>query len=72
MFQSIHFESTGRKTTNASQPEVIAALKEIVGEDNVIVLRRTASRRKGEAGAWTNCLPNDSCRRLDDTTSTRF
>lgn len=37
MFRSIHFESTGRKTTNASKPEVIEALRAIVGEANVIV-----------------------------------
>ncbi|MEQ1761632.1 MAG: FAD-linked oxidase C-terminal domain-containing protein [Pyrinomonadaceae bacterium] len=37
MFQSIHFESKGRATTNASRPEVIAALKAIVGEYNVVV-----------------------------------
>ena len=37
MFSSIHFESKGRATTNASKPEVIAALKEIVGDENVVV-----------------------------------
>ncbi|MCC6825019.1 MAG: FAD-binding protein [Acidobacteria bacterium] len=37
MFSSIHFESTGRKTTNASKPEVLAALRAMVGEDNVVV-----------------------------------
>lgn len=37
MFESIHFNSTGRKTTSASKPEVIARLREIVGDDNVIV-----------------------------------
>jgi hypothetical protein len=37
MFQSIHFESRGRKTTNASKPEVIKALQAIVGEENVVV-----------------------------------
>src|SRR5690349_352496 len=37
MFSSIHFESKGRATTNASKPEVIAALKDIVGEENVVV-----------------------------------
>lgn len=37
MFSSIHFESSGRKSTNASKPEVIAALKAIVGDDYVIV-----------------------------------
>lgn len=37
MFESIHFNSNGRKTTNASQPEVIAALQAIVGNEHVIV-----------------------------------
>lgn len=37
MFSSIHFRSAGRKTTNASKPEVIEALKAIVGDANVIV-----------------------------------
>ena len=37
MFNSIHFESKGRATTNASKPDVIAALKAIVGADNVVV-----------------------------------
>ncbi len=37
MFESIHFRSEGRKTTNASKPEVIAALKVIVGDSNVVV-----------------------------------
>ena len=37
MFKSIHFESAGRRTTNASKLEVIAALNAIVGEENVIV-----------------------------------
>lgn len=37
MFQSIHFESKGRAKTNASKPEVIAKLREIVGAENVIV-----------------------------------
>lgn len=37
MYQSIHFESKGRATTSASSPEVIAKLKEIVGEENVLV-----------------------------------
>jgi len=37
MFESIHFESTGRKTTSASKPEVLAILRAIVGGDNVIV-----------------------------------
>ncbi len=37
MFESIHFESAGRKTTSASSLEVIQALRDIVGEGNVIV-----------------------------------
>lgn len=37
MFESIHFESTGRKTTNASNPEVLDRLRAIVGEENVVV-----------------------------------
>ena len=37
MFESIHFNSHGRATTAASKPEVIAALKDIVGPENVLV-----------------------------------
>ena len=37
MFQSIHFESTGRKTTNASRPDVLERLRAIVGDENVVV-----------------------------------
>ncbi len=37
MFESIHFSSTGRKTTTASEPEVIAALQATLGKENVIV-----------------------------------
>ncbi len=37
MFSSIHFISKGRATTNASKPEVIDALRGIVGEANVVV-----------------------------------
>lgn len=37
MFESIHFSSKGRATTAASKPEVIAALRSILGEENVIV-----------------------------------
>jgi len=37
MFESIHFESPGRKTTNASKPEVLTRLGEIVGDDNLII-----------------------------------
>ena len=37
MFESIHFESHGRKTTNASKPEVLEKLREIVSAENVVV-----------------------------------
>ena len=37
MFESIHFHSEGRKTTSASKPEVLAKLREIVGDENVVV-----------------------------------
>lgn len=37
MFKSIHFESSGRRTTNASKPEVLDKLRDIVGEENVVV-----------------------------------
>jgi glycolate oxidase len=37
MFESIHFNSKGRATTNASKPEVIYALSAIVGDENVVV-----------------------------------
>ena len=37
MFESIHFESSGRKTTNASKQEVISALQRILGDENVVV-----------------------------------
>jgi glycolate oxidase len=37
MFSSIHFESTGRKTTNASRPDVLDRLRAIVGEENLFV-----------------------------------
>lgn len=37
MFESIHFESSGRKTTSASKPEVLEKLRVIVGADNVVV-----------------------------------
>jgi glycolate oxidase len=36
-FKSIHFNSTGRKTTSASKPEVLDRLRAIVGADNVVV-----------------------------------
>ena len=37
MYQSIHFQSKPRAVTNASKPEVIEKLKEIVGAENVLV-----------------------------------
>jgi glycolate dehydrogenase FAD-linked subunit len=37
MFESIHFESRGRATTNASKPEVLDRLREIVGDEHLIV-----------------------------------
>ena len=37
MFKSIHFESPGRRTTNASKPEVLSRLREIVGPENVVI-----------------------------------
>ncbi len=37
MFQSIHFNSKGRATTNASKPEVLEKLKQIVGAENVLI-----------------------------------
>ncbi len=36
-YSSIHFFSAGRQTTNASKPEVLDELRQIVGEQNVIV-----------------------------------
>ncbi len=36
MFKSIHFNSKGRAVTNASKPEVIERLKQIVGAENVL------------------------------------
>jgi glycolate oxidase len=37
LYESIHFRSAGRRTTKASDPEVIEALRAIVGSGNVIV-----------------------------------
>jgi len=37
VYESIHFESTGRKTTTASKPEVLEKLRSLVGEENVVV-----------------------------------
>jgi glycolate oxidase len=36
MFESIHFNSTGRVTTNASKPEVLAKLRTVVGDEHII------------------------------------
>ncbi len=37
MYESIHFQSHGRQTTNVSKPEVLQKLRVIVGDENVIV-----------------------------------
>src|SRR3954452_18159628 len=37
MFESIHFTSRGRATTNASKPQVLEKLREIVGAENVVI-----------------------------------
>jgi len=37
MYQSIHFNTKPRATTNASKPEVLEKLKQIVGAENVLV-----------------------------------
>ncbi len=37
MFKSIHFESKGRATTNASKPEVLEKLSKIVGGENILI-----------------------------------
>ncbi|MCY7345995.1 MAG: hypothetical protein LH614_07200 [Pyrinomonadaceae bacterium] len=37
MFQSIHFNAKPRAATNASKPEVIEKLQNIVVADNVLV-----------------------------------
>ncbi|MBA3785298.1 MAG: FAD-binding protein [Acidobacteria bacterium] len=37
MYQSIHFNAKPRATTNASKPEVLEKLKQIVGAENVLV-----------------------------------
>jgi len=37
MFTSIHFDSAGRRSTNASKPEVLVKLRAIVGAENVVV-----------------------------------
>lgn len=37
MYQSIHFDSKPRSTTNASKPEVVERLQKIVGAANVLI-----------------------------------
>ena len=37
MYQSIHFDAKPRATTNASNPEVLEKLRQIVGAENVLV-----------------------------------
>ncbi len=37
MYSSIHFNSKGRITTNASKPEILEKLRQIVGAENVLV-----------------------------------
>ncbi len=37
MFESIHFTSRGRASTNASKPEVLERLRAVVGEENVVI-----------------------------------
>ena len=37
MYQSIHFNAKPRATTNASKPEVLEKLKQIVVPENVLV-----------------------------------
>ncbi len=37
MFKSIHFNSKGRATTNASKPEVLEKLSKIVGGENILI-----------------------------------
>ena len=37
MFKSIHFDSKGRQTTNASKPEILEKLAKIVGGVNILV-----------------------------------
>ncbi len=37
MFESIHFKSKGRTTTNASTPEVLDALRSIVGNQHLVI-----------------------------------
>ena len=37
MFQSIHFNAKPRATTNASKPEVLEKLQQIVGAENVLI-----------------------------------
>jgi glycolate oxidase len=37
MYQSIHFNAKARATTNASKPEVIEKLKQIVRAENILI-----------------------------------
>jgi hypothetical protein len=37
MFQSIHFNAKPRAVTNASKPEVVEKLRQIVGAENILV-----------------------------------
>src|SRR5438552_14592618 len=37
MYQSIHFNAKPRATTNASKPEVLEKLRQIVGAENVVI-----------------------------------
>ena len=37
MFESIHFNSKGRMTTNASKPEVLEKLSKIVSRENILI-----------------------------------
>ncbi len=37
MFESIHFNSKGRRATSASKPEVLDKLRDIVGAENVVI-----------------------------------
>jgi hypothetical protein len=41
MFESIHFNSKGRAATNASKPEVLDKLQNIVGAENVLIEPKT-------------------------------
>lgn len=49
MFESVHFNSKGRTTTNASKPEVLANLRAIVGDENVLVDAEKVEPYAGDA-----------------------